>query len=74
MKLTEEEKQGMLEESRSESLREDMAHLRELNAGSFIVNGEVDTDRVIEFLQFYNEFLNHPVKVEWEFIERNMKL
>lgn len=74
MRLAEKAKLSMLEDSRSESLRNDMAYLRELNSGSFMVNGEVDTDRVIEFLQFYNEFLNHPVKEGLEFIERDMKL
>ena len=74
MRLTEEAKRSMLEESRSESLRNDMAYLRELTAGSFMLNGEVDADRMVEFLQFYNEFLNHPVKEDREFIERDMKL
>ena len=47
---------------------------REHHANSFVVNGAVDTDRVLEFLQFYNEFMNHPLKETREFIERNMKL
>jgi hypothetical protein len=74
MMLTEEEKRSMLEESRSESLRRDMEYLHEHRANPFMVNGKVDTDKVLEFLQFYNEFLNHPVKENWEFIERDMKL
>ena len=74
MRLTEEAKESMRGAVRSESLRLDMEYLREQRANPFMVNGEVDTDRVIEFLQFYNEFMNHPRKENWEFIERNMKL
>ena len=73
MRLTEEAKEGMREEARSESLRRDMEYLREHRANPFLVNGTVDTDKVLEFLQFYNEFMNHPRKENWEFIERNMK-
>lgn len=39
-----------------------------------MVNGEVECDRVIEFLTQYNEFLGHPRKERTPFTERNMKL
>ena len=74
MNLTEDAKESMREDARSESLRQEMHFLREHHANSFMVNGAVDTDRVLEFLQFYNEFMNHPLKETREFIERNMKL
>ncbi len=74
MKLSEEARESMREEARSESLRQEMHYLREQRANTFLVNGKVDRDRVLEFLQFYNEFMNHPVKDHREFIERNIKL
>jgi hypothetical protein len=38
------------------------------------VDGEVDGDRVIEFLDQYNAMLGHPVKPAAAFLETNMKL
>lgn len=74
MRLSEEERAELLELSRSESLRKDMMTVAENRHNPFMVDGEVDVDRVVEFLTQYNEFLNHPRKPFRPFIEKNMKL
>jgi len=58
----------------SETLREDARRLAATRHNPFWVDGEVDGDRVLEFLDGYNAFLNHPVKPATPFIETNMKL
>lgn len=74
MRLSEKEREEFLVLSKSESLRRDMAHVAATRHNPLIVNGEVDPDRVVEFLTQFNEFLNHPFKVARPFIETNMKL
>jgi hypothetical protein len=74
MPLSDEEKEELRALAASGSMRADAGQLRATRHNPFIVNGEVDCDRVTEFLTAYNEFLNHPVKPRREFIERNMKL
>ncbi len=74
MTLSDDEKEELRALAASGSLRADTGLLRATRHNPFIVNGEVDCDRVMEFLAEYNEFLNHPVKPCRQFIERNMKL
>lgn len=75
MRLTDEERAELLELSRSQSLRDDMARVAAARHNPFIdENGAVDTDRYLDFLTQYNEFLNHALKPRQPFIEKNMKL
>ena len=75
MCLSEEERAELLELSRSQSLRDDMERVAATRHNPFIdSNGEVDADRVVEFLTQYNEFLGHTRKPRQPFIEKNMKL
>ena len=60
--------------SHSESMRKDEAKVAANRHNPFLVGGEVSTDRVLEFLTQYNEFLGHPIKPLRPFIELNMKL
>ena len=55
-------------------MRKDEAKVAANRHNPFLVGGEVSTDRVLEFLTQYNEFLGHPVKPLRPFIELNMKL
>jgi hypothetical protein len=74
MRLTDEEKAELKAQAASESLRADCDYLRALSRDAFLVDGEVDCDRVMEYLTAYNEFLGHPVKPFRPFIEKDMKL
>jgi hypothetical protein len=73
-RLTEEDRAEMLALSQSESLRSDARKVADGRHNPFMVNGEVNLERVVEFLTQYNEFLNHPVKPFRPWIEKNMKL
>lgn len=75
MRLSEEDRAELVELSRSQSLRDDMARVAATRHNPFLdENGEVDADRVVDFLTQYNEFLNHAGKPRQPFIEKNMKL
>ncbi len=74
MRLTELEAREIRASGSSQACRDDHARMSAHIHDPFIVNGEVDCDRVIEFLTEYNEFLKHPIKPAGHFVERDMKL
>ena len=74
MQINEQEKSELKALAASESMRADSVRLRAARPNPFMVDGKVDCDRVMEFLTDYNEFLNHPMKPHWTFIEKKMRL
>ena len=44
------------------SLRDDMRRLAENRHNPFLKDGKVDIDRYVDFLNAYNEFINHMPK------------
>jgi len=74
MKFTEEERDELRNLAQSPSLREDMRRLAANRHTPFIVNGQVDTERLITFLTEYNEFINHTTRPFRPIIEREIKL
>jgi hypothetical protein len=74
VKISETDRIELLTLSHSESLRQDEQRVAAHRHDPFLVEDEVNTDRVMEFLNQYNEFLNHPIKLSRPFIESNMKL
>jgi hypothetical protein len=74
VQISETDRIELLALSHSESLRKDMQRVAANRLNPFLVEGEVDADRVIEFLTQYNEFMGHPIKPSRPFIETNMKL
>jgi hypothetical protein len=74
MGFSEQEKEELRSVASSASMRADSRRLRAGRINPFIMHGNVDSDRVVEFLTEYNEFLNNPMKPRWIFIEENMKL
>ena len=74
MTLTDEEIMELRALASSEAMRADSERFRATRYTPFLLNGEVDCDRVIEFLTEYNEFLNHPLKQQRPFIEKDMLL
>jgi len=61
-KIGEAEKKALSESAKSASLREDMRRLVEHRHNPVLVDGVVDIDRLIDFLNGYNEFINHEPK------------
>lgn len=74
MKLSVEAEKELLELGNSETLRNDMEMLSSQWQTPFIKNGEVDMDAYIEFVQQFNEFINHEPKPFKPMIDRDMKL
>ncbi|MGB5156446.1 hypothetical protein [Desulfobacterium sp. N47] len=70
----EEETSEMLEAAKSKSLKEDMRRLKAASQNVFIRNGKPDIDAYIEFLNGFNEFINHRPKPFKPMIDNIMKL
>lgn len=68
--LRKEEKKEYASITGSVSLRNDMKHVAENRHNPFIEDGKVDTDKFIDFLNSYNEFINHMPKPFKPIIER----
>jgi hypothetical protein len=51
-----------------------MRYLSEHRHNPFIKDGEVDVDAYIEFVQQFNEFINHEPKPFKPMIDKDMKL
>lgn len=74
MVLSEKVKEELRSLAKSSTLRDDMRHVALNRHNPIIVNGEVDMDRLLEFLDQYNAFVNHGPKPFKPMIERVMKL
>ena len=72
--LSEKEREEMLRLAASSSLRDDMAYLVSHRHNPVLVNGVVDMDRLLDFLNEFNEFINHEPKPFVPMIEKEMKL
>lgn len=72
--LSEKEKKELLETIGSQSLRNDMRNLSATRQNPLLNNGKVDLDGFIEFLNGYNEFINHRSRPFKPMIDRVMKL
>ncbi|MBI5056792.1 MAG: hypothetical protein HZB61_09280 [Nitrospirae bacterium] len=72
--ISESEKYEMLRLAGSSSLREDMQYLSSHRHNPVLIDGRVDMDRLIEFLNGFNEFINHEPKPFKPMIDKNMKL
>lgn len=60
--LNDEEKNELMYMAASDKLREDMRRLSKSKHNPFVVNGSVDMDRLLTFLNEYNYFVNHAKK------------
>ncbi len=72
--LTDEEKRELLDIARSTKVREDFRRLSEHRHNPFIVDGDVDMDRLLTFLTEYNIFINHTPKAFRRIVDRDMRL
>ncbi len=74
MALEQEEREELLKLARSSSLREDMHRLASSRHNLLLIDGRVDVDRWLAFLNNYNEFVNHAPKPFRPISDRVMKL
>ncbi|MBI4843633.1 MAG: hypothetical protein HY809_04830 [Nitrospirae bacterium] len=73
-RISEETAKELLELAKSESFRKDMKTIASKWRTPFIKDGEVDFDAYIEFVQQFNEFINHEPKPFKPMMEKEMKL
>lgn len=74
MTLTDQEKEELVRQSQSARLKEDMRRLSANAHNPLMVDGRIDADRWLTFLNEYNEFVGHTRKpLKW-MVERVMKL
>jgi hypothetical protein len=72
--LTDQEKEELLHLAQSPRLKEDMKWLSANAYNPFMVDGRIDVDKWLTFLNGYNEFVGHARKpLKW-IVERVMKL
>ncbi len=74
MTINADEKEELLKLAGSASLREDMRYLSAHRHNPLMVDGQVNMDRLLDFLNSYNEFINHEPKPFKPMIDREMKL
>ena len=72
--LSEEEKKELLDIARSSKLRDDFKKLLENRHNPFIVDGDVDMDRLLIFLTECNAFINHTPKPFRTIVDRDIRL
>lgn len=72
--ISEKAKQELLKLSGSDSFRKDMQIIRANRHNPFFRDGKVDADAYIEFLNQFNEFINHTPKPFRRMIDKDMKL
>jgi len=72
--ISEKEKQEWLESAKSESIRNDMRRLASNRRNPFFINGKVDIDGYIDFLNAFNDFINHAPKTFKPIKDHNMQL
>ncbi|MBM3254157.1 MAG: hypothetical protein FJZ16_07885 [Candidatus Omnitrophica bacterium] len=72
--LDNEEKKEMREVAHSPQFKNDLRRVSETRYNPFIVNGNVDLDRVIEFLNEFNNFISHNQRPFRKIIDKICKL
>jgi hypothetical protein len=58
----------------SNAFRKDMETIRANKHNPFVKDGKVDVDAYLEFVEQYNEFINHEPKPFRRMIDKDMRL
>jgi hypothetical protein len=74
MTLSPEAEREFRELAESDAFRKDMETVRANRHNPFVRNGVVDVDAYLEFVQQYNEFINHEPKPFKPMIDKDMRL
>lgn len=72
--LSDQDKKELLEMARSKQIREDFRIMAANRRNPFLVNGVVNLDKFIDFLNDYNEFAGHPIKPFRKIVTKRMLL
>lgn len=74
MKVSEKAEKELVEFAVSTEFRRDMEMLRVISQSPFVKDGRIDVDAYLEFVQQFNEFINHQPKPLKPMIDKVMKL
>lgn len=72
--LNQEDKRDLLEMAHSTQIREDYRKMEQHRHNPFLVNGRVDLDKFIDFLNEYNDFFGHKKRQFNKIIDKDMRL
>jgi hypothetical protein len=72
--LSEKAKKELRELAESDAFRKDMEFIRSHRHNPFVKDGKVDVDAYLEFVEQYNEFINHEPKPFKPMVDKDMKL
>lgn len=72
--LSEKVKKELRELAHSPKLQEDMKILSKNKYSPFLVNGNIDIDKFLLFLNEYNYFINHNPRRFCKIIDKDMRL
>jgi hypothetical protein len=72
--LSEKAKKELRDLAESAALRRDMETVRANRHNPFVKDGKVDVDAYLEFVEQYNEFINHEPKPFRRMIDKDMRL
>lgn len=72
--LSLEDKRELLEMAHSAQIRDDYRKMEQHRHNPFLVNGAVDVDRFIDFLNEYNDFFGHKKRQFVKIIDKDMRL
>jgi hypothetical protein len=68
------EKEELLRLARSSSMKDDMQYLSAHRHNPLVHDGEVNLDRLLDFLNGFNEFINHEPRPFRPMLDRDMRL
>ena len=72
-RLSEKDKKELLEMAGSQTLRDDFKKMAENQFNPFMVDGVVDLEKYVGFLNDYNEFLNHAGRPFQRIVAKDMR-
>ncbi len=72
--LNDEQKKELLDTAKSSNLKRDLRQVSKNRHNPFIVNGKLDLDCFLTFLNEYNYFINHTPRPFCKIIDRDIRL
>ncbi len=74
MEISKKSRNELIKAAKSSTLKRDMRKVSAHSSHPFLKNGKQNADAYIEFVNQFNEFINHALKPFKPLIEKDMKL
>lgn len=74
MRISEKSRKELIKASKSSSIKKDMRQISVNSSNPFLKNGKPDAEAYIEFVNQFNDFINHAPKPFKPIIEKDFKL